>query len=70
MSDVWLRPYLEASVSRSMCVVTRTAHAHNCGSPMTDSTFYMGLGPNFNIGTIFGLKNKLGGGRGRGCENG
>ena len=43
-------------------VMARAAHAHKCGSLMTDNTFYMGLGPNYTIGTIFGLKNKFGGG--------
>ena len=64
MSDVWLCPYMEAFVSRSMHVMARAAHANNCGSLMTDNTFYMGLGPNYTITTIFGLKNKLGGGGG------
>ena len=68
MSDVWLCPYMEAFVSRSMHVMARAAHANNCGSLMTDNTFYMGLGPNYTLGTIFGLKNKLGGGGGRGVK--
>ena len=37
---------------------------------MTDSTFYIGLGPNFNLATIFGLKNKLGGEGGAGVKMG